>query len=239
MLAELLAEDASRREYWSLRANAFMAMERYDDAMIALECARRTGRSDSDMLATLGDLYLNRGQPREAVCRYREAFEAGDPSPARLLRTVEGLVAAGDAAHAKSLAARAAELARAGKVSATPDYRLKLAKLNADIAGLEGRTGEAVKLYGEVLREDPLNGSVLMRLGDLQHREGNLEEAVMTYERASRVSGFEARALVREAQVEVERERYARAVELLEAAQTFKDQPHVARYLEQVRRMMR
>jgi hypothetical protein len=60
----------------------------------------------------------------------------------------------------------------------------------------------------------------------------------MAYERAARVAGFEARGLIRQAQVEVERERYPRAIELLEAAQAFDAQPHVARYIEQLRRMV-
>ena len=59
----------------------------------------------------------------------------------------------------------------------------------------------------------------------------------MTCERAARVKGFEADALVRHAQIEVRRERYGRAAELLENAQVFQNQPHVGRYLEQVRRL--
>ena len=61
----------------------------------------------------------------------------------------------------------------------------------------------------------------------------------MLYERAASTEGSEAEALVRQAQIEVERERYGRAVELLEASLVFDDAPHVTRYLEQVRRLVR
>jgi hypothetical protein len=60
----------------------------------------------------------------------------------------------------------------------------------------------------------------------------------MTCERAARIPGHEADTLVLHAQIEVERQRYARAAELLEAAQAFEQRPYVQRYLDQVRRMI-
>ena len=56
---------------------------------------------------------------------------------------------------------------------------------------------------------------------------------------AGRIADKETQALIRQAQIEVGRERYKRAAELLEAAQALKPVPHVARYLEQVRRLAR
>jgi lipopolysaccharide biosynthesis regulator YciM len=79
----------------------------------------------------------------------------------------------------------------------------------------------------------------LLILAELHREADRLEDAVMACERASRIQGFEADALILQGRIEAERERYARAVELLEAAQSFEDRPYVARYLEQLRRMLR
>ena len=91
--------------------------------------------------------------------------------------------------------------------------------------------------YRKLLFDDPLDARALLAFGDLQRDTGKPEEAVMAYERAARISGFEARALIRHAQVEIERERYKKALELLEAALAFDDQPHLRKYVEQVRRL--
>jgi len=102
---------------------------------------------------------------------------------------------------------------------------------------LQEKTDQAIALYQELLRIDPLDARALLLLARGQRRQGRLEEAALTCERAARLPGFEAEAWVLHAQIEVERERYGRALELLEAAQTLQDRPHVRRYLEQVRRL--
>ena len=112
-------------------------------------------------------------------------------------------------------------------------------RLRAEVTQRKGDLGAAMALYARALRKDPLDGRTMLLLGDLRREEGRIEDAVIIYERAARISGFEAEALVRQAQAEVERERYGHAVRLLEAAQTFKKQDHVARYLEQLREMVR
>ena len=123
--------------------------------------------------------------------------------------------------------------------SLNPDQRRKLLRLEARQAYLSGDRKAALMAYERLLEEHPLDGDALIALGDLHREAGELEEAMMAYERAARTSGKEAQAFVRQAQVEVERERYAKAVERLEAAQTIDPRPNVACYLEQVRRLVR
>ena len=77
----------------------------------------------------------------------------------------------------------------------------------------------------------------MLALADLHLAAGCTEAAGMMLERAGRVEGLDARALVRQAQLEVEQGRFRAAVSLLGSAQAFDEQPHVARYLEQVRRL--
>ena len=237
LLGELLTQNADSEELWLLRANAYLALDRVEEALVSLESARRLGVASPEMLATLGDLYLNRQQPDEAVTAYEEAFGGKDPSLRRILRAAEGFMMIEDVAHAEKLVERAADVEAKTPDRVEPDVRGRLLRPKADLTMLKGDTDKAGKLYEDILREDPLNGDVLITLGDLRRQNGALEEAVMTYERAARISGHEARALVRQAQVEIERERYGRSVELLEAAQAFDEQPHVARYLQQVRRL--
>jgi len=237
LVGEILQRDSKNRELWSLRANAYLSMGKHAEAMRTIEKARRLGCADAEMLATLGDLLLNQDQPEDALRVYEAAFAGDTPSVARMLRAIEGFLMVGDAQGAIRMIARADTDTSSGGVSFSETQKTAILRLKAELAQQTGRSADAMALCREVLELDPLDGRTMLVLAQLEQDAGRLEDAVMTCERAARVKGYEADALVRQAQIEVQRERYSRAASLLEAAQTFEDRPHVARYLEQVRRM--
>jgi tetratricopeptide (TPR) repeat protein len=235
LVSEILRLDPTDGELWSLRANAALSMDRTDEAARVIEQARRLGAADDSMLATLGDLLLNRNQPEDALEAYEEAFGGGDPSFKRLLRAAEGFLSIGNEDGVERMMARAREAL--GSAEAESEAALDLLRLEAEAARLGGRPDEAAARCEAILDRDPLDGRTLLILADLHAEAGRMEEGVIACERAARIPGFEADALVRQAQIEVERSRYRRAAELLEASLAFEDRPRVARYLEQVRRL--
>lgn len=237
LLKELLSSDPRRPEIWALRANAHLALDQSEPALASLECARRLNLAGPDMMATLGDLYLNRQQPEEASACYRQAFAVTNLPVARALRAAEAFLAANEPEHAGRVLARLAEARKATPDRFSREQVSQTARLQGDLARLKGDTSSARAIYTHAIRENPLDARTLIAFGDLQREAGKIEEAVMAYERAARVPGFEARALVRQAQAEVQRERYRQAAELLERAQAIEDQPNVRKYLEQVRRL--
>ncbi len=235
LLEDLVACEPQRPELWLLLANTHLALEKSSQAIVKLECARRLGIASSEALATLGDLYLNDRQAAEALAAYKDAFAGEEPPLERLLRSAEGFIMLRMPAEADTLLWRARKRAS----SLSPDQHRKLLWLEAQQAYLGGDRKAALMAYERLLEETPLDGDALIALGDLYREADELEEAIIVYERAARISGKEAQALVRQAQVEVERERYARAGTLLEAAQAIDPRPNVARYLKQVRRLIR
>jgi tetratricopeptide (TPR) repeat protein len=235
LLENLVEREPKRSELWLLLANAHLALEKPDQAIVKLECARRLGIASTEALATLGDLYLNCRQPVDALSAYEEAFAGKSPPLDRLLRSAEGFLMLGMPAEAECLLQQARRVA----ASLRPGQRRKLLRLEARQAYLSGDRTAAHRAYERLLEEYPLDGDALIALGDLHREAGALEEAMMAYERAGRISGKEAQALVRQAQVEVERERYVGAVERLEAAQVIDPRLNVTRYLGQVRRLVR
>ena len=240
LLKQLLARYPRDRQLWSLRAHTLIALEKSGDAIVTLECARRMGCADSDMLATLGDLYLNAERPADAVGSYKAAFAVGGPPTVeRLLRAIRALVQLKESGQAEALLGEVEERRQLEPKLFDEDLDLKVLRLKAELTQQKGDLDAAMALYARALRKEPLDGRTMLLLGDLRREKGRIEDAVMIYERAARIPGFEAEALIRQAQAEVERERYVRAVTLLEAAQTFEKQDHVARYLEQLREMVR
>jgi len=239
ILEDLLEDNPQRQELWFLLANANLALEKSDRAIIVLESARRLGVISKEALATLGELYLNCGQVEDSLIVYKEAFAVENPSIDRLLRAIEGFIMMHKPEEAGVLLKRAGNIKQQKPNIFSLEQSYKFHRLQAHQARLKGDYETAFIAYKKLLEENPLDGDVLISLGDLYRETGEFEEALISYERAGRIAGKETQALIRQAQVEVERERYNRAVELLEAAQALKSQHHVGRYLEQVRRLAR
>ena len=233
LLENILEKDPGNSQLWLLLANASVAIDKSDAAITKLECARYLKIASPEAMATLGDLYINRNQPHDALLAYREAFSSGKPSPGRMLRAAEGFVMLRDYRGAEEMIAK---LGLSTELLSRRQTK-RLHRLRAHLSYLKGDRKKAIASYRKLLEEDPLDVDALLALGDLYREECKLEEAVISYERASHIKGKEAEALVRQAQVEVERERYSKAVELLESALVFTHKKGVAKYLEQVRRL--
>ncbi len=228
LLDELLASDPASVELWSLKANLYIAMDQADDAVAAIEAADRLGAASSALLATLGDLYINRQQGTDALRAYQRAFaEQGSPTE-NILRAAEGFLMLQDPARAREMLTR---------MPPAPVVNRDQLVLEASIARLEGDVDVAREAYDDLLAKNPLDGKALLALAELEAESSAWERAALTFERAARVAGFEAPALVGHARVEIQRGDYARAVRLLESSLTFEDSERVSRYLEQVRRL--
>jgi len=237
LVGEILQADPTQTELWSLRANALLATDANERATRAIETAHRLGCADTEMLATLGDLYLNQDQPVDALRAYNEAFRTESPSARRMLRALEGFLMVSDHRGASRMLERLERARQATPAAFGQGDQVTLLRLKGELAEQKGDSEQAMAFYEELLRLDPLDARTMLLLARGQWRKGQSETAAMTCERAARIPSFEADALVLHAQIEVERERYSRAAELLEAAQAFQQRSHVQRYLDQVRRM--
>lgn len=239
LLEDLLEDDPFRSEFWFLLANARLALDEPERAIIALECTRWLKVATDESLTTLADLYLNTGELEEALSRYREAFAGRQPSIERMLRASKAFILVGDPERAEVLLKRIRGAAGGDGIELTPKQLRELSRLEAHRAHLVGDLDSAGRAYQRLLDDNPLDGEVLLALGDISREKRDLEEAIIFYEQAGRIADSTVNALIRQAQLEVERGRYGKAVGLLEKAQAVKPQLHVARYLDQVHRLVR
>lgn len=237
LVGEILETEPTNSELWTLRSNAYISMGKYDQAIRSIEKARRLKCASMEMLATLGDLLLNKNQPEDALRAYKLAFKNSKPSVDRMLRAIEGFLMVGDVSGASQMIADADKVKNSLPERFSDKNAVKLLRLKAELAQQKNENDKAIRLCNELLQLDPLDAKTMLILASLQQEAGQLEDAVMNCERAARVKGYEAEALIQQAQIEVQRERYAQAALLLESAQNFKNQAYVARYLEQIRRM--
>lgn len=237
LLNEWLDAEPERKELWTFVANLRLALDKPDAALVALESALRLGLTDADMLATMGDLYMNRSQYEKAMARYESSFSGPDLAVDRLLRAAQAALGADRPDDAERLLALLDKQHDKVDLGIAESHHRAIKRLRARLALLRDDGQRAAEIAEALLQRSPTDADALMLLGEARHRIGEIEAAAMAYERAARLPGWEAQARIRHAQVEIERENYQHAAELLEAAQQVDPQPHVARYLEQVRRL--
>lgn len=238
LLDMLIAREPARAEYWLLQAHAFLGMQQPLRAAANLEVLGQLGKATVDSTFTLGDVYASVYLPDLAARAYERAFDLDPKQPvARAVRAAEGLAGRGAAAAAGGYVGHVR--ATAGEGLAEADRR-KLLKLEARFRMAEGHDGaDDAKVLEEIVALDPLDGEALLMLGRHFAKAGEPEKAVLWFERAEGLEAFEAEAKIRHAQVLAGQGRYADALPLLRRAQQIKPRDEVARYLEQVERMVR
>jgi tetratricopeptide (TPR) repeat protein len=202
-----------------------------------LEMVALLGKATPDSFLLLGDIYVNEDQPDLASSAYLRGIELDPAQPAaKPLQAAELLASRGAMAQARVVA----QSVRASlEASLSAQESLRLAKLEARIAVAQGDGGEAVRILEEVIARDPLDGEALLLVGQHHADRGDPERAIVYFERAAGIEGFEAQAKLRHAQVLVAAAKYDEAVPLLRRAQELKPREQVARYLEQVERLAR
>ena len=102
-----------------------------------------------------------------------------------------------------------------------------------------GAGDKAITTLEQIVQKDPLDGEALMLAGDFYSKNGQKEKAEFRYQTAASISGFEAEAFVKHAQLLVQSQKYTQATELLKKAQKVKPRDNVQRYLEKVEQLAR
>jgi tetratricopeptide (TPR) repeat protein len=236
LLDTLIVQYPDKTDFWLLQAHTYLGMKQPLAAAGILEALALLGKASADSLHTLGDIYVDQKLLGLATRAYQRALDA-DPAqaPARPLRAVAVLTARGALDQARHVAQHLRRLAEERLGDAE---RRQLHKLEVRISMGGGEiTPESARVLEELLQNDPLDGEALLLLGQHHARQNEPERAMLCYERAAGIAGFEVQARVRHAQVLVGMARYADAGQLLRRAQEIAPRDDVARYLEQVDRL--
>lgn len=237
LLDEVIQLQPDRENLWTLQANVYVQKGQPEKAAISLELLRRLGKAGAPQLLLLGDLYLNQDARDLALGAYFEAVEkgAGENLP-KALRAAEILASRGAFKEAGALLEKIQ--AGAGGAWTGPD-EFKWLKLSAKVALGTGDGEKAIQILEEVAQKNPLDAEALLLAGDYYAQTGQMEKAQFRYETAGQLSGFEADAFVKQAQLLVTARKYEPALELLRKAQKVKPRDNVQRYLERVEQVAR
>jgi tetratricopeptide (TPR) repeat protein len=226
LLDELLADHPETLDYWLAQANAYLRDEQYDQALVNLEMVRALGGAETASLLLLGDLYLQRGLIDQALDVFRETFRsAPPPAPARVIRPVDALLAAGRPAAAE---AYLNQLEAAYPEFDHPERDIARAAIRLE----QGDVEDAMVYLQRVLDHDPLNGKALLMLGKCQRAAGETDLALLSLQRAAGISRYEAGALLETARIHVAGNDIASALPLLRRVHRLEPTPRLAAYIE-------
>jgi tetratricopeptide (TPR) repeat protein len=232
--AELIRETPDAADLWLLQANAYIGLGQPMKAVQNYEIVERLGKSTTESLNMMADIYVNEGLYGLATDCYSRAMARTPRGTAeRGVRAAKVLVARGANADAERLIAKVEEVFGADIREAD---RKDLLKMKARMAVAKGAGEEEARILAEIITIDPLDGEALILLGQFNARKGDAEQAVFMYERAAKLEKFEADAKVRHAQLLVGQGKYADALPLLRSAQQVKPRENIQQYLEQVER---
>jgi tetratricopeptide (TPR) repeat protein len=236
LLDELLQQHPERDNLWALQANIYIQKDQTAKAAVSLELLRRLGKATPQNLFLLGDLYMTQEARDLALGAYLEAIDKDDgKNPAKALRPAQILVSRGAWDEARRLFAK---IRGSGGTLSSAD-ELKLLKLESKVAMSTGEGDKAIHTLEQIVEKNPLDGEALLLAGDFYARNGQKEKAEFRFDAAAKIEGFEADAFVKHAQLLVQSQKYAQAVELLRKAQKSKPRDNVQRYMEKVEQMAR
>ena len=231
----LIADYPDRADLWLLQANAYIGMNKPLKAAQNYEFVDQLGKSTFNSLIMLGNIYVNEKLYERSVdCYIHATKKKPDARVDRPLRAARVLTAQG--AYDQTI--RLIEHIEKQKGdSLDRKNRKELLKLRARIAVAKGESGDHVAILKETVDLDPMDGEALLLLGQHFGRTSQPEKAILYYQRAADIEGFEADAKVRHAELLVRQKKYNRALPLLKKAQKIKPRDNIQKYLEQVERI--
>lgn len=238
VLEQILVEEPENEILWSSAANAYLGKNDPETAVAIQEIVDRLGKATPDTLLFMGNIYLSRNLNDLALGYFERAIKM-DPNqdPEVHVNIAETLTARGAYDQAKS---EISTIRSTFGDTLAPAEKLRVLRLEAQIALATQQGERVIPILEELIEQDPLDGQALLLLADYYSGKASEEgyaRADLYYERATKVSKWEVRALISWARSYVSRERFGKAIPLLERAQVKEPQDHIGRYLDQVRKV--
>ena len=198
-----------------------------------IEIARRIENVDTDVLELLGDIYLKEEAYASAAEVYGEIVRSGGEIDVfSALRAAHYLLTNNEPDLASELFALFPNL-----VEDWPRLTKALHyQLSGEFALAEGNQDAAIEFFNRAILNDPFNGPVLIKLGEVFSERNELDRAYYMFERARRDKDNEYAALVMHAQLLVDKRLYSDALPLIESALEIESSGSLEEFQEQVRK---
>lgn len=181
MQDELISRRPKDISYWMAQTNAYLASGDLSRAARNIEVIRSLGSEDFQSLFLLGSLYTRLGMHEASAEAYFAASRiARDPELSFVAKAAKQLLYVGKIDEARALFDQLEEKRDALDDETLVDYYL----VKADIAHQDEDLDAAISALQKAEENDPLNGTVLIKLAQLHAEQGNREKAYFVLDRA-------------------------------------------------------
>ena len=210
LVEQMLRQDPENPDLWVYRSHLLLLADRRAQALASVETAIRLGDESTANLQACAALHMELGSVSRAVGLLQSAYRQGLDFEF-VDQAMLALVQKGEWDDLTTLLTTIA----ADRESLTAAEQSKLLTREASLHERDGETGEARATLLQAVDLDPLNGQALMELARVYHEEGAYNEAELLFQRASAFDMYRENAILSLAQLAVDQESYARALELL------------------------
>jgi tetratricopeptide (TPR) repeat protein len=160
MFGILIKENSKDRQLWMRQTSAYLAMEKFDEAIINLEMMRLLGLADEKSLVLLGNIYIDQTQPRLALDAFADAMSrATQFDVAQALKSAKILNDNGNPKEAGEMLQKIR--AKAGD-KITPADRLALDLTEVKIARNNNQPDVVGSILARLLQDNPTNPDILL-----------------------------------------------------------------------------
>lgn len=232
----LIQLQPARADLYLAQGDAYARVGKPLRAIQNLEFVHSLGGSTSGSLLTLGNNYANEKLYDQSVDAYMRALSLGEKTQLAPIVEATNFMIFNEATDAARNLADGIEKVRGE--SLTKEQRIELSRVRSRIAIVEGDAAAAAVQLENIVREDPLDGDALVRLGEHYRGERDFANAKNRLERAAELPDFEGRAKSLLGQILVDQGKdYAKALKLLRRAQELQPSDALQAYIEYVERL--
>ena len=159
-----------------MRSSALLALGEQDKAHEELDAIRKIAPDNQDAKFQLGYMAWKSKDYKHAEQVFGDLYKSNPKDARGLMGVIESLASENRVGDAIKLVQE-----QAAKDPERRDWKLFLANLYVR----DMRYDEGIKIYTELLKQDPKSGDLLARLGETQRRKGDVNTAIETFRRAS------------------------------------------------------
>lgn len=232
---DLIRTQPGNEEFWLLKANAWLALDEPLKTARCIEIARRFGEVDDDALYLLGNIYLD----ARIFDSARDVFlvaskRSGRLEEKELLSAVRYLVFNDEHEFAEQILDLISEEGEDWSTDDKTLYRF----LKAEFAYYRDDLEASERTYLTGIELDPFNGYALMKLAEINIRQGETDQAIVYYDRAALNPSIRYNALVSKARALINKKQFRSALKTIEKALSEKNDVRLNQLYAQVQRIV-
>jgi tetratricopeptide (TPR) repeat protein len=245
LIGTLIEENPNDKQLWLQQTNAYLAMEKKEEAAVNLEVLRLKGLADESNLSLLGNLYMDRNEPQLALLAYLAAMEKSQKL--NIAQTLKSAKILSDYGFPDKADEFIIEVRKKAGDAISDAEKLSLMLTEVSVAQAKKQPDRVEALLNQLLEMNPANGDVLLELArhkDLLSREeaepekraALVVEARTNYQLALRNKAVAYPANLALGQMLVRERRYPEAMPHLQTALELKKSDSLEQYVSRVRR---